>query len=191
MTNENGKIVFKWTPTQHQAFDHLKHQLYTTTVLVLPNLHHPFDIETDTLDYALGAVITQSGHPVAFHSETFYDIVRRYLMYGKELYSIVQYLKQWRNYILGKEKIILTNHRTLQFTPSHLKLQKYQQNKWINFLQQFQLVIKYWKGKSNSTTDCLNRPPITLLFTVMSMKGYDTTLWSQLYSVYYDFSTIY
>ena len=90
LTKENGKTVFKWTPTQQQAFDHLKHQLYTTTVLVLLDLHHPFDIETDALDCALGAVITQSGHLVAFHSETFYDTVRRYSTYGKELYSIVQ-----------------------------------------------------------------------------------------------------
>ena len=101
LTKGNGKIVFKWKPTQQQDFEQLKNKLCTAPVLVLPDLHQPFEIEMDALDYSLGAVITQSGHPVAFHSETFSDVVRRYSMYEKELYSIVQSLKQWGHYILG------------------------------------------------------------------------------------------
>ena len=93
----------------------------------------------------------------------------------KELYAITQALKKWRLYILCKEKIIISDHKLLQFALSQLKLQKNRQIKWINYLQQFQLVIKYQKGKANATTDCLNRPPITLLFVVMSMQGYNTT----------------
>ena len=64
----NGKTVFKWKPTQQQAFEQLKNKLCTAPVLVLPYFHQPFEIETDASDYALDAVITQSGHPVAFHS---------------------------------------------------------------------------------------------------------------------------
>ena len=68
LTKGNGKIIFKWKLTQQKDFEKLKHELCTAPVLVLPDLHHPFEIEMDTSDYALGAVITQSGHPVAFHS---------------------------------------------------------------------------------------------------------------------------
>ena len=53
------------------------------------------------------------------------------------------------------------------------------------------MVIKYRKGKSNAAIDCLSRPFITLLSTVMSMQGYDTTTWPQLYSVECNFSRIY
>ena len=67
----------------------------------------------NTSDYALGAMITQSGHPVTFNSENFNDIVRRYSTYEKELYVIVKSIKQWRNYILGKETTILTNQYPL------------------------------------------------------------------------------
>ena len=56
---------------------------------MLPDLHQPFEIETDASNYALGVVITESGHPVAFHFETFNDIVRRYSTYEKELYAII------------------------------------------------------------------------------------------------------
>ena len=85
---------------------------------MLLDLHQPFEIEIDAADYSLDAVITQSGHPVAFHFETFIDTVRRYLAYEKEPYTIVKALKQWRHYILGKETVILTDHKTLQLCPN-------------------------------------------------------------------------
>ena len=101
LTKGNGKIIFKWTSTQQQAFEQLKNKICTAPVLVLPDLHQPFEIETDASNYALGAVITQFGHLVAFHSETFNDTSRRYLMYWKEVYAIFQALKKWIHYILG------------------------------------------------------------------------------------------
>ena len=94
------------------------------------------------------------------------------------MYAILQALKKWRHYILGEETTILTDHKPLQFTSSQSKLQTTQQLKWINYLQKFQFVIKYRKGKSNAVADCLSRPPITLLSTVMTMQDYDTTTWS-------------
>ena len=54
------KIVFKWTPTQQQSFERIKNKICTAPVLVLLDLHQPFEIEIDASDYALGAVITQS-----------------------------------------------------------------------------------------------------------------------------------
>ena len=55
----------------------------------LPNLQQPFEIETDASDYAIGAILTQQGHPVAYHSETLSDTTHKYLTYDKEMYSIV------------------------------------------------------------------------------------------------------
>ena len=97
----------------------------------------------DASDYALHALITQLGHPVTFHSKNFIDTVRRYSMYEKELYAIVQDLNQWRHYILGREMVILADHKPLQFVMTLLKLHTTWQLKWINYLQQFQLEIKY------------------------------------------------
>ena len=77
LTKGNGKIVFKWKPKQQQDFEQLKNKIYTAPVLVFSDLHQPFEIEIDALDYAFDVVITQSGHPVAFHSNTFSVTVRR------------------------------------------------------------------------------------------------------------------
>ena len=96
---------------------------------MLPYLHQPFEIETDVSDYALDAVITQLGHPVVFHSDTFSDTIIRY--------SILQAIKQWGHYILGREMVILNDHNTLYFSPSQSKLQTTRQIEWINYLYQF------------------------------------------------------
>ena len=91
---------------------------------MLVDLHHHFEIETDASDYALGVVITQFGHPTTFHYENFNDTVRSYSTYEKELYAIVQSLKQWRHYILGKLTVILTDHKPFQFVLSQSKLKQ-------------------------------------------------------------------
>ena len=52
-------------------------------MLTLPDLQQPFEIETDASDYAIGVVLTQRGHPVAYHSETFSDTVHMYPTYEK------------------------------------------------------------------------------------------------------------
>ena len=70
-------------PTQQSNFEQIKNKLRTAPILVLPDLHQPFEIEIDASDYALGVVITQSRHPVTFHFETFNDTVRRYSTYEK------------------------------------------------------------------------------------------------------------
>ena len=58
-------------------------------MLTLPDLQQPFEIETDASDYAIGAVLTQQGNPVVYHSETLSDTVCKYPTYDKEMYSIV------------------------------------------------------------------------------------------------------
>ena len=93
----------------------------------------------------------------------------------------MQALKQWRHYILGKETIIHTDHKPLQFAPSQSKWQRTRQMKWISYLQQFELVIKHRKGKANTVADCLSWPPVASLLTVWSMHGYYTITWPRLY----------
>jgi hypothetical protein len=108
-----GKEKFAWGRSQQQVFNDLKQRLCSAPILSLPDLHHPFEIETDASDYVVGTVLTQHDHPVAYHSETLSDTICKYPTYDKEMYSIVQAYRQWRHYILGKETIIHTDHKPL------------------------------------------------------------------------------
>jgi hypothetical protein len=80
-----GKVKFVWCQSQQQEFDDLKQCFFSTPLLSLPDLQHPFEIETDALDYVVGTVITQHDHPVAYHSETLSDISCKYPTYDKEM----------------------------------------------------------------------------------------------------------
>jgi hypothetical protein len=113
VTKGGGRAKFVWGKEQQRAFDDLKHRLCSTPILSLSDLQQPFEIETDAYDYVVGTVLTQHGHPVAYHSETLSDTVQKYPTYDKEMYSIVKACRQWKHYILGKETIIHTDHKPL------------------------------------------------------------------------------
>ena len=107
--------VFQWGGKQQKAFDTLKEKISTTPVLALPNLQQPFEIKTDASDYAMGVVLMQYGKPICYHSENFNSTVVNYPTYDKELYPLVQSVKKWKHYLLGKETFIHTDHQPLQY----------------------------------------------------------------------------
>jgi hypothetical protein len=78
VTRGGSKEKFMWGLSQQQAFDELKKFLCSSPVLSLLDLQHPFEIEIDASDYVVGVVLTQQGHPVAYHSETLLYVVRKY-----------------------------------------------------------------------------------------------------------------
>jgi hypothetical protein len=43
----------------------------------------PFDIETNASDYATGVVLTQCGHPMAYHIDTLSHFTLKYPTYEK------------------------------------------------------------------------------------------------------------
>ena len=75
VTKGGVKEKFYWSQSQQKAFVELKHRLCSALVLTLLDLQQPFEIETNASDYAIGAVLTQQGHLVEYHSETLSDTV--------------------------------------------------------------------------------------------------------------------
>jgi hypothetical protein len=90
VTKGGAKAKLFWSEFQQKVFRELNHCLCSAPVLILLDLHQPFEIEKDASDYAIGAILTQHGHPVAYHSETLSNTVHKYPTYDKEMYSIVQ-----------------------------------------------------------------------------------------------------
>ena len=64
VTKGGAREKIFWSEPQQKAFTELKNRLCSTPVLTLPDLQQPFEIETDASDYAIGAFLTQQGHPV-------------------------------------------------------------------------------------------------------------------------------
>ncbi len=175
------QVKFIWDAESEQHFAQLKSALCSAPVLRLPYMNQPFEIETDASQFAIGAVLKQGGHPVAYHSEALADAKLMYSTYDKEFYSLVQALKQWRHYILGKETILHTDHHPLIFINSQRKIQEQRHLKWASYIQQFHLVIKYKKGTSNKMVDLLSRPPAPVLHILeVRCAAYDA--WKDMYA---------
>ena len=60
----------------------------------------------------------QYGKPTCFHLETFNGAMINYPTYDKELYELVQSVKKWKQYLMGKDAIIHTDHQPLQYLQS-------------------------------------------------------------------------
>ena len=103
-----------WDLEEQNAFETLKEKLVNAPVLALPNFDLPFEIECDASGKGIGAILLQDGKAIAYHSEKFGGARVNYSTYDKELYAVVQALRVWRHYLMGREFIIHTNHETLK-----------------------------------------------------------------------------
>jgi hypothetical protein len=72
-------------------------------------------------------------------------------------YAMGAVLMQYCNHIYYN---IHTDHQPLPYLQAQTKLQQSRRYRWMGFLQQLHLVIKYKKGTSNKVVDILYIPPI-------------------------------
>jgi hypothetical protein len=82
------------------------------------------------------------------------------------LHALVQSVKKWKHYLMGKETIIHIDHQPLQYLQSQTKLQQSRHFRWMGFLQKFHLVIRYKMGIHNKVVGMLSRPPIKI-YTIL------------------------
>ena len=96
---------FYWKELQQVAFDTLKLHFTTAPILAFPDIDCVFCLESDTSDYATGAVLSieKEGiwHPIAFSSHSMMPQEQNYLIADKEMLSVIQALEQWRHYLEG------------------------------------------------------------------------------------------
>jgi hypothetical protein len=59
---------FQWGKNQQKAFDELKRKISQGTILTLPNLQNPFEVETDASRYSMGVVLMHRGRHVCYQS---------------------------------------------------------------------------------------------------------------------------
>jgi len=127
-------------------------------VVALPNFHQPFVIETDASGVGIGAVLMQSGHPLAFLSKALGPRSQGLSAYEKEYMAIIMAVDHWRSYLQMAEFHIIIDQRSL-VQLSEQRLHTPWQQKVFTKLLGLQYTITYHKGPENRVANALSHFP--------------------------------
>ena len=104
MTKKTEK--WAWSDEAGAAFEELKRRFTTAPIVAYFDAQKPGVIETDSSDFAIGAVLSQRDnegrmHLVAFHSRKFQLAEINYEIHDTELLAVVDTFKHWTRYCEG------------------------------------------------------------------------------------------
>jgi len=140
---------WKWTAEAEQAFSELKHHFTSAPILAHFEPQRPVIVETDTSDFALGAVLSQRDdenhlRPNASHSRKFTSTEMNYEIHDKELLAVVDSFKHWQRYLEGATHQIqvYSDHQNLEYFTTTKVLNR-QQARWPQELAGIEFKIYY------------------------------------------------
>ena len=145
--------AFTWGSAEANAFTSLKSQFTTAPILTYPDNDCQFRLETDTSDFATGAVLSilkdEKWHPIVFYSHAMSPEERNYPVVDKEMLSVIHALEQWCHYLEGaKHQFDISNdHVNLQWFMKRQDLNQ-RQVRWAQYLSWFSFL---WTHKASST----------------------------------------
>ena len=151
LTSKTAK--WQWTDTEQKAFETMKRIISRETLLAYPDFTKPFIIHTDASHTQLGAVISQDNRPIAFYSRKLNPAQTRYTTTERELLSIVETLKEFRNILLGQRIKVYTDHQNLTYTNFNTE----RVMRWRLIIEEFSPELIYLKGERNIVADALSR----------------------------------
>ena len=122
-------------------------------MLNYPNFSKVFEIHTDASDKQLGAVIAQEGKPIAFYRRRLTSAQEKYTTTERELLTIVERLKEFRNILLGQKIIVHTDHQNLTYKNFNTDPVM----RWRLILEEYGPDLQYIQGKKNVVADALSR----------------------------------
>ena len=87
-------------------------------MLKYPEFNKKFEVHTDASGFAIGDVLMQDDHPVAYEIRKLTGSLLRWPIHEKELYAIVHFLKSWRHYVGGRKTKVFTDNISLKYLES-------------------------------------------------------------------------
>lgn len=158
---------FVWKEEQEKSFMDIKKIIEKDPSVKIPDPNIPFIVTTDASDRSFGGTLSQiidgEKMPVDFFSRNFNQTQCRYSTYEKEATAIIEALKHWRLFLLGKPFRIESDHRPLRWLLSKRDCSS-KLGRMVLKLQEFQIEnIDYIKGSDNVLADALSRLQMNLL----------------------------
>ena len=157
---------FKWSTVHTEAFEKIKKEICNTVT------NHHFDVKLNTRvkcdasHLGLGASIEQDHRgnwkTIAFASRFLNIAELKYSTNELELLGLVWALDHFKNYLLGKQFSILTDHKALIGALKGDKYTKTAQSRltrWADKLLPFNFTVEHLPGKDMGFVDYISRHP--------------------------------
>jgi hypothetical protein len=158
---------WEWTTECQEAFDKLKQAISSAPVLGLPDFQKPFDVHTDASDRAIGGVLMQEGHPLAFESRKLKEAEQRYSTHEKEMVAVIHCLSVWRHYLLGTKFTVFTDNVANTYFKTQKNLTP-KQARWQEFLAEFDFEWVHKPGRQNDVADALSRKEVQVYVAALT-----------------------
>lgn len=156
-----SKGSFVWSEKCEKNFNCLKERLVSEPVLKPFCMEKKSVLAVDASMNALGAVLSQDGHPVMFVSKKLSPTERGYSNIEREALAVVWACKRLKQFLLGKKFEIQTDHRPLLYIFNSCSATKTDISPRMLRLSlkmmQFDYDITYIKGCQNVIADSLSR----------------------------------
>eukprot|EP00731_Ephydatia_muelleri_P025773 Em0017g856a len=160
----SSKRSWNWGPSQREAFSLVKMELSKPSVLAHYSPTARVKVTADASSHGVGAVLTQLNkgewRPVAFTST---ETERRYAQIEKEALAVTWACEKFRDYILGRNFDIETDHKPLVPLLSSKQLDSLPP-RVLRFrlrLMHYSYSVTHVPGKLLYTADTLSRAPAT------------------------------
>jgi hypothetical protein len=160
-------VKFTWTSECEEIFQELKYLLTHAPVLRIADPDDDFLVCIDSCKERLGGVLMQEGRVIFYVSRKLNENEINYVTHDLELAAIVNALKMWRHYLLGRRFVLMTDHCGLRHLFDQPKLNA-RQASWMALLSEFDFEIKHIKGKENGVVNALRRSVKMIHLTMVS-----------------------
>ena len=153
----------------------MKRIIAREVILSYPEFSKPFHLHTDASKTQRGAVISQNDKPIAFYLRKLNPAQTRYTTTERELLSIVETLKEFRNILLGQQIIVHTDHENLTFEIFNSD----RVMRWRLFIEEYSPDLQFIQGENNIVADALSQ--MESLHEPMDEEHFTEELRSHLY----------
>ena len=150
------KSPWSWGEEQQQAFEKLRKSLTEAPVLRHPDFSKPFTVETDASGVAVGAVLMQEGHPVAYAGRCLKPAERQIGITALELTAVVFAIEHWHVYLHGRPFTLVTDHKSLEWLRGSKNLSG-KLAQWALLLQEYNFKVVHRPGLKHGLSDTISR----------------------------------
>ena len=151
-------IEWHWEELQETSFQRLKQLAIEAPVLGFYDPKEELVLNVDASSYALGAVITQKGKPIAYASRALNSTQQRYSVIEKETLAVVFGTQKFHSFVYGRNFIVESDHKPLEnIFRKPLSECPPRLGRFILQLQKYDFVVKYQPGRNQYLSDTLSR----------------------------------